>query len=82
MADDKPVYLDETHQRIAEFVNDFYDETEREDALNVFMEKAGYERISGWGPPAQPPRGGGRTPVPKGSQGGGRGHPGFRRPGS
>lgn len=66
-------YLDDTHQRISEFADDFLDEEEREDFVASLMERRGYLRQSHWAPPA-PEEGGGKQPLvkPKASRGGGR----------
>lgn len=57
-------YLDETHQRIAEFAESFLEEDEREDFVGALMERHGYQRQSHWAPPA-PDEGGGKQPLVK-----------------
>lgn len=54
--DDGPSYIDEHHQRIAEFANDYLDEEDREAFVDGLLEKHGYVRMTAWGPPADPPR--------------------------
>ena len=53
-----PSYLDENHQRLAEFAAWAYedDPEEGEVFLNYHMEKRGYQRSAAWSlPPEQPP---------------------------
>lgn len=48
-------YLDDTHQRIAEFAEEFLDDDdERESFVDGLMERRGYQRATHWTPPAQP----------------------------
>ena len=67
-------YVDETHQRIAEFAEEFLDDDDERGAfIDGLMERHGYERTSHWAPPKQP-AGGGRQPLLRqggGSRGGG-----------
>jgi hypothetical protein len=44
-------YLDETHQRISEFAEEFLEEDEREGFVDSLMERRGYKRSSHWEPP-------------------------------
>lgn len=74
-ADDLPDYIDETHQRIAEFAGEFLDEDEIEDFVNGMLERHGYQQntVTTWSAPD--PRGGaagGRKPVLKPRQGQGQ----------
>lgn len=67
-----PEYVDEHHQRITEFANDYFDDDEEREAfVGTLMERRGYTRRAVWGPPdeadpeppqqqQQAPRGGGR----------------------
>lgn len=55
-------YLDETHQRIAEFADEFLDDDERDGFVDSLMERRGYKRSSHWEPP-DPEQGGGRQPL-------------------
>jgi hypothetical protein len=44
-----PQYLDEHHQRISEFADEYFeDEEEREAFRDTLMERRGYARTSGW----------------------------------
>jgi len=45
-----PSYVDDDHQRIHEFAEDFMDEDERESFVDHLMERRGYQRVSSWGP--------------------------------
>lgn len=79
---DGPSFIDENHERIVNFANDFLDEDEREDFVDSMLERGGYERITGWSAPAEGGAGGrkpavGRRPPAGGGKSGGRGHPGF-----
>lgn len=75
---DLPEYIDETHQRIAEFASEFLDDDERDDFVDGLLERHGYQRVSKWAAP-DPGGGapGGRKPLVKpratGGQGGGQG---------
>jgi hypothetical protein len=92
MSDQGPSFIDEYHQRIVEFAEDFLDEEERGEFVDGLMERHGYEKVTNWGPPApQGGRGGGggngrRKPLvgQRRPQGGGRGGSGrsspFQRP--
>lgn len=64
MPDEEPAYIDEDHQRISEFAQDYFDDDERDEFVDTLMERRGYQRIQGWGPPAEPPADpqGGRKP--------------------
>ena len=59
-----PAYLDEPHQRIAEFAGDYFDDDEeRETFIDTLMERRGYQRQASWALPPDPdpgPPGGGR----------------------
>lgn len=74
-----PQYLDETHQRIAEFADEFLDDDEERAAfVDGLLERRGYERTTAWAPPApQQGSGGGRQPLLRQGQrqprGGGQG---------
>lgn len=49
-----PEYVDEHHQRISEFANDYFDDDdERETFVGTLMERRGYRRVQSWGPPDQ-----------------------------
>jgi hypothetical protein len=56
---DQPQYIDETHQRIAEFAGEFLaDDQEEHDAfIDGLLERRGYQRTSSWAPP-EPQQGG------------------------
>jgi hypothetical protein len=74
-----PDFLDETHQRIAEFADEFLDdEDERAGFIDGLMERRGYVRESRWAPPPEKPGQGQRQGLLK--QQGGQG--GQRKPGS
>ena len=63
-----PEYLDEHHQRITEFANDYFDDDdERDEFIGTLMERRGYQRVqhTSWDPPAPDPKAG------KAGQGGG-----------
>lgn len=79
-----PSFIDEHHERIVGFANDFLDEEERDEFVDTMMERSGYQRISNWAPPEGEPKGG-KGPVrrrPSTGSGGGKGgqKPGFYRP--
>jgi hypothetical protein len=64
-----PAYLDEHHQRIAEFASDYFDDDDERDAfVNTLMERRGYTQTTGWAlpqaPDPDPASGGGGVPVP------------------
>ncbi|WP_200834769.1 hypothetical protein [Amycolatopsis alkalitolerans] len=67
-------FIDDTHQRIIEFANDFFDDEDEHGAfVDHLMERAGYQRQSTWAPPAPEPGaqgGGGGAPWQGGRQGG------------
>jgi hypothetical protein len=68
-------FLDETHQRISEFADEFLDDDEREAFVDSLMERRGYKRSAHWEPPDPDGGGSGRQPLVKnkgGSAGGGR----------
>jgi hypothetical protein len=69
---DLPEYLDDMHQRIAEFASEFLEEDEREDFVDGLLERHGYTRQSIWAPP-EPAQGGGRKPLVKPRTGQGQG---------
>lgn len=71
-----PQYLDEHHQRISEFAAEYFDDDEEREAfVDTLLERRGYQRTTGWSPPAEPdPQGGG------GPAGGGRAPAAPRRP--
>ncbi len=48
---EESAYLDEHHQRIVEFAQDYMDDDERDEFVDGLMERRGYQRIQGWGPP-------------------------------
>ena len=49
-----PSYLDEHHQRITEFANDYFDDDEERDAfVDTLMERRGYQRTHSWAPPPE-----------------------------
>jgi hypothetical protein len=76
-----PEYIDEHHQRISEFANDYFDDDdEREEFVGTLMERRGYVRrqTTSWDPPEpEPPNGrqGGRGGATPGS--GGRQRPAY-----
>jgi hypothetical protein len=75
-----PEYLDEHHQRISEFANDYFDDDEeREEFVGTLMERRGYQRrqTTSWDPPEPEPRGGGSGGSNAGSGGGQRQRPGY-----
>lgn len=63
-------YLDETHERIAQFAADFLEEDEREDFIGSLMERHGYQRQSHWAPPTADDGGGGKQPLVRPRSGG------------
>lgn len=70
MADgDLPDYIDETHQRIAEFAGEFLDEDEVDDFVSSLLERHGYQQntVTTWAAPdPSAGRGGtGRKPLVK-----------------
>ena len=76
-----PSYLDEHHQRISEFADEYFDDDEeRANFVDTLLERRGYQRTSGWAAPPPPdPNGGGQgggapagPPAPKQ-------HPYFKR---
>lgn len=82
MPEDLPEYLDETHQRIAEFAAEFLDDDERDDFVDSLLERHGYQKVSKWAPPDPSGGGqGGRRPLVKSRQQQGQGG-GQRRGGS
>lgn len=62
---EEPSYLDETHQRIAEFANDFLEEDERDDFIDSLLERHGYQKQATWAPPPPQQGGNGRRPLVK-----------------
>jgi hypothetical protein len=47
-----PQYLDEDHQRISEFANDYFDDEEERGAfVDELLGRRGYQRTAGWAPP-------------------------------
>jgi hypothetical protein len=57
-------YVDETHQRIAEFADEFIDdEDERGAFVDALLERRGYQRSQHWAAP-EPQPGGGGAPGP------------------
>lgn len=82
MAEDLPEYIDETHQRIAEFAAEFLEDDERDDFVDGLLERHGYQRVSKWAAPDPAGgSGGGRRPLVKPRSGQGQGG-GQRRSGS
>lgn len=66
-----PHYLDEHHQRIVEFADEYMaDDPEEHDAfIDTVLERRGYQRTSGWSAPLppdpnQPPANGAGAPAP------------------
>jgi hypothetical protein len=54
-APEPPAYVDEDHQRIHEFAEDYFDDDEeRDEFVNTLMERRGYQRVSSWGPRTEP----------------------------
>ena len=54
-----PSYIDEHHQRISEFADEYFDDDEERSAfVDTLMERRGYQRTTGWSLPAPPPPGG------------------------
>lgn len=47
-------YVDEDHQRIHEFAQDFLDDDERDEFIDHLMERRGYQRVQSWGPRQEP----------------------------
>lgn len=48
-------YLDEHHQRISEFADEYFDdEEERAQFVDTLLERRGYQRTAGWSLPAPP----------------------------
>jgi len=49
---DGPHYIDEHHQRIAEFAGDYFDDDEEREAfVDTLMERRGYKRTTAWAVP-------------------------------
>ena len=77
----QPDYLDETHQRIAEFAEEFLEDEERDEFIDGLLERRGYQRATRWLPPEPSTGPGGKKPLirpggkpaGKGGSGGGRG---------
>lgn len=73
-------YLDEVHQRIAEFAEEFLeDDEERSGFIDGLMERRGYQRVAHWAPPEDPASGQpkqGLLKPPKPAKGGGQGQQG------
>lgn len=69
-------YLDETHQRISEFADEFLDDDEERSAfVDSLMERRGYKRSAHWEPPEPEGQGqGGKQPLvrPRAAQQGGQ----------
>lgn len=68
-------YIDEVHQRIVEFAEEFLDDDEeRATFVDGLLERRGYQRATHWTPP-EPQQGGGKQPLlrPGGNRGGQRG---------
>jgi hypothetical protein len=62
-------FLDEDHQRIAEFADAYLDEDEREGFVDGLLERRGYVKVSQWAPPEpQQAAGGGKKPLIKPKQ--------------
>ena len=74
-----PAYLDDEHQRIAEFAEDFLDDDERESFVDHLMERRGYQRVQSWGPRTDPDPDPEPDPAPRpgGRQGGGQRRQGY-----
>lgn len=75
MPGDQGGYIDETHQRIVEFAEEFLDDDdERSGFIDGLMERRGYQRTSSWAAPD--PQGGGQPRPgllkPGGQRGGGQ----------
>lgn len=60
-ADPGPEYVDEHHQRIAEFAAEYFadDPEEAETFVDTLMERRGYQRRASWALPDQAPPGAG-----------------------
>lgn len=69
-----PSYIDETHQRIAEFAEEFLDDDdERASFVDGLLERRGYQRTTAWAPPEPESGGSGRAPLLRqGGQAGGQ----------
>lgn len=72
-----PAYLDDEHQRIAEFAEDFLDDDERESFVDHLMERRGYQRVQSWGPRTDPDPDPDPGPRPGGRAGGGQRRQGY-----
>jgi hypothetical protein len=60
-----PAYLDEHHQRIAEFASDYFDDDEeRDEFVNTLMSRRGYTQTTGWALPQAPAPDPGGDPAP------------------
>lgn len=69
----EPAYVDEDHQRIHEFAQDYFeDEDERDEFVNTLMERHGYQRVSSWGPRTEQPDPDPEPDPPQRQRGGGR----------
>lgn len=71
--DGAPVYIDEHHQRIAEFAAEFLEEDERDEFVDEMLERRGYQRVTNWAAPPPPDPGargqGRRSALPPRRQG-------------
>jgi len=82
---DEPSYVDEHHERISQFADDYLDDDEREDFVNSLMERRGYQRGTHWLAPEPDGGQGGRQPLVRDRQAqggggqGGRSKPYFKR---
>lgn len=75
-------YVDEDHQRIHEFAQDFLDDDERDEFVDHLMERRGYQRVQSWGPRTEPDPEPDPEPEPQRQRGGRQGGGGqqARRP--
>jgi len=76
-----PSYLDEHHQRISEFANDYFDDDEeRAVFVDTLLERRGYVRTASWAPPLPPdPNGGSGQGAGGAPAGAPKPHPYFKR---
>jgi hypothetical protein len=67
-----PLFVDDTHERIHGFAEEFLDEEEREEFVDGLLDRLGYVKVSSWGPAPAQQGGGQRAPLvrPRQQQGG------------
>lgn len=56
-------YVDETHERISAFAEEFVEEDERESFVDAVLERRGYQRVAHWAPPEGTDQGAPKKPL-------------------